>query len=92
MPLPHSETERDRIHYDLGQATMAMMLTAADLGIGSGHSAVTDRQRAQKVLGFPDGRFCAYLIALGYPDGRALRPIRRPDRRSYEEVVHIGRW
>mgnify|MGYP003693634249 CR=1 FL=1 len=38
---------------DLGQATMNMMLAAADLGIGSGHSAVSDQQQAQRVLGFP---------------------------------------
>src|SRR5271169_3241206 len=31
--------ERDRGHYDLGQATMAMMVAAADQGVGSGHTA-----------------------------------------------------
>ena len=43
--LPEPETERYRLidQYDLGQATMAMMLAATDLGIGSGHSAVGDQ-------------------------------------------------
>jgi hypothetical protein len=30
--------------YDLGQATMSMLLAATDLGIGSGHSAVGDQE------------------------------------------------
>ncbi len=33
---------RQRALYDLGQATMSMMLAAAGLGIGSGHASVID--------------------------------------------------
>ena len=55
-----------------------MMVTAADLGIGSGHSAVADQEQAQRVLGFPPGYFAAYLIGLGYPADRPLRPHREP--------------
>jgi nitroreductase len=84
--------ERDRAQYDLGQTTMAMLIAAADLGIGSGHSAVADQELARRVLGFPDDRYCAYLIDLGYPADRPLRPLRRPDRRPFDEVVHRGRW
>jgi nitroreductase len=78
--------------YDLGQATMAMQIAAADLGIGAGHSAVADQDLARRILGLPDDRRAAYLIDLGYPAGRPLRPIRRPDRRPFAEVVHRGRW
>ena len=35
------------MHCDFGQATANMMITAVDLGIGSGHSAVEDQQKAQ---------------------------------------------
>ncbi len=80
------------LQYDFGQATANMMLAAADLGIGSGHAAVGDQDKARQVLGFPDDRFCAYLIALGYPADRPLRPLERPNRRPLEEVVHWGRW
>ncbi|MCW2902886.1 MAG: nitroreductase [Streptosporangiaceae bacterium] len=91
-PTPGDERQRDALHYDLGQATMSMMLAAADLGVGSGHAAVADQQLARQILGFPAERICAYLIALGYPADRPLRPIERPDRRPFEDVVHWGRW
>ena len=80
------------VHYDLGQATMNMMLAAADLGIGTGHSAVADQDRARQVLGLPADRICAYLISLGYPADRPLRPLKNPTRRPFDEVVHFGRW
>jgi nitroreductase len=89
---PENEVQRGLLLYDLGQATMNMMLAAADLGIGSGHSAVSDQQQAQRVLGFPDGYLAVYLIGLGYPADRPLRPIARPARRPFDEVVHWGRW
>jgi len=78
--------------YDLGQATMAMMLAATDAGIGSGHSAVGDQEACRAILEVPQDRTCAYMLALGYPAGRPLRPIEKPDRRPFDEVVHRGRW
>ncbi len=86
------EAERERAQFDLGQATMAMQIAAADLGIGTGHSAVGDQAKARALLGVPDDRYVAYLIPLGYPADRPLKPIRKPDRRPFEEVVHRGRW
>ena len=80
------------IEYDLGQVTMSMMLAAADLGIGSGHSAVMNQDQAHKVLGHPEDRRCAYLIAFGYPADRPLTPIKNPNRRTFDDVVHRGRW
>jgi nitroreductase len=92
LPVTADPGQRDRAQYDLGQATMAMLLAAADLGIGSGHAAVADQDQARSVLGFPDDRYAAYLIDLGYPAERELTPIRNPDRRPFDEVVHRGRW
>jgi len=81
-----------RAEFDLGQATLQMMLAAADLGIGSAHSAVGEQELAREILGLPAGRTCAYLISLGYPADRPLAPIRHPDRRPFDEVVHRGSW
>ena len=89
---PEDQMRHDWLMYDFGQATMNMMLAAADLGIGSGHSAVRDQGQAQRVLGFPDGYPAVYLIGLGYPADRPLRPISRPDRRPFDDVVHWERW
>jgi nitroreductase len=91
-PIPADDRHRDWIQYDLGQATMSLMLAAADLGIGSGHSAVGDQAQARKVLGLPDDRFCAYLVAFGYPADRPLAPIMHPSRRPFDEVVHWDHW
>ena len=80
------------IEYDLGQASMAMMVAAADLGIGSCHSAVRDEELARQILGYPADRRCAVLISIGYPADRPLRPIRSPSRRPFDQVVHYGLW
>jgi nitroreductase len=84
--------EREIAEYDLGQATMAMMTAAADLEIGSGHSAVADQGVARDVLGLPEDRVAAYVLDLGYPADRPLKPIRRPNRRAFDDVVHRGSW
>ncbi len=91
-PIPADNHQREMLWYDLGQATMSIMIEAADLGIGSGHSVVADQELARAVLGFPPDRFCACLIPLGYPADRPLRPIERPDRRPFEDIVHRGQW
>ncbi|HLH82822.1 MAG TPA: nitroreductase family protein [Trebonia sp.] len=91
-PVPKDDRQQARLQYDLGQVTMSIMLAAASLGIGSGHSAVSDQDMARELLGFPADRFCAYLIPLGYPADRPLTLIRHPDRRPFDEVVHRERW
>jgi nitroreductase len=94
LVLPEPPDERSRVvdQFDIGQATYAIMLAAADLGIGTGHSSVGDQDKARAILGVPDDHFVAYLIGLGYPAGRPLTPIAKPDRRPLDEVVHRGRW
>jgi nitroreductase len=82
----------DLIQFDLGQATMSVMLAAADLGIGSAHAGVGDQQLARRLLGVPQDRFCALLVSLGFPADRPLTPIERPDRRPFDDVVHRGHW
>jgi len=89
---PAADNEFGRAQFDLGQATMAMMLAAAGLGIGSCHAGVADLQLARELLGFPEDRDWALIISLGYPAGRPLAPIRVPARRPLAEVVHRGRW
>jgi nitroreductase len=91
---PKTDDDRMRMlaQFDLGQVAMSMMIAAASMGIGSGHSSVGDQDLARRILGFPDDRLCAYLIALGYPADRPLAPLKRLNRRPFDEVVHRGRW
>jgi nitroreductase len=92
--IPQYEEERGRLvgYYDLGQATYAIMVAAADLGIGTGHSSVGDQEAARKILGVPDDHDVAFLIGLGYPADRPLKPIVKPNRLPFNEVVRHGHW
>ncbi|SDS30613.1 nitroreductase family protein [Actinopolymorpha singaporensis] len=92
VPQPADDRNRMIDQYDLGQATYAIALAAADLGIGTGHSSVSDQDRARAILGVPNDHIVAYLLGVGYPADRPLRPIARPNRRPFGEVVHRGTW
>jgi nitroreductase len=92
LPTFEEPRDRERARFDIGQAAMAMMIAAADSGIGAGHSAVGDQDKARGLLGLPADRVVAFLLDFGYPADRPLKPIRTPDRRPFAEVVHRGRW
>ncbi len=83
---------RETTQFDMGQAAMSAMLAAADLGIGSCHSAVGDQGLVRDVLTMPVDRECILLLSLGYPAERPLAPIAHPARRPLDEVVHRDRW
>ena len=91
-PVLDDERQRDWLHFDHGQAMMTMMITAADLGIGSGHTAVEDQGLARTLLGLPEDRYAEAIVSLGYPLDRPLTPLKRMDRRPFDDVVHRGRW
>ena len=94
LVTPQVDEDRARLvgFYDLGQATYAIMVAAADLGIGTGHSSVGDQDKAREILGVPADHDVAFLIGLGHPADRPLRPQVRPNRRPFDQVVHRGRW
>jgi nitroreductase len=89
---PVSDRRVRTLYFDLGQATMSMMLAAAGLRIGSGHAGVADQELARSVLRLPADKFCAYIVSFGYPADRELSLIRRPNRRPFTEVVHRETW
>jgi nitroreductase len=92
IPVSSDARSRELDQFDAGQAVMAMMIEASDLGIGSGHASVGDQARARRILGLPDDQECACMVAFGYPADRPLAPLKRPDRRPLEEVVHRDKW
>jgi nitroreductase len=80
------------IAFDVGQAAENLMIAAAGLGIGSGHSSVMDQELCRELLGYPEDHRCDYLITLGYPADRAVAPLRNHDRRPFDDVVHWDQW
>jgi nitroreductase len=83
-----------KVLYDVGHATQSMMLVALELGIGSVHAAVYDRELAAELLGLPPDRRCDFALSLGYPakEGLLEGPRRKVPRRSLEELVHRESW
>ena len=94
LVIPQPPDDRGKVldQYDLGQATYAIMVTAADLGIGTGHSSVGDQDKAREILGVPADQDVAFMIGIGYPADRPLKPIVKPNRLPFDEVVRRGRW
>src|ERR1700722_19374292 len=94
LVVPPTDDDRTRLidYYDLGQATYAMTVAAADLGVGTGHSSVGDQDEARKILGVPADQEVAFLLGIGYPADRPLRPLTSQNRRRIDEVVRHGRW
>jgi nitroreductase len=86
------ESEQATLQFDLGQATISMMIVAADLGVGTAHASVSDQELARRLLGFPEDRFCSNLISVGMPAEGPLAPIKNLNRRAFDEVVHRGGW
>jgi nitroreductase len=91
-PVVETQRERDWLQFDMGQAALSMAVAAADLGVGSCHSAIGDHALAQRILGHPDDRTCIAMLSFGMPRGRPLEPLRRPDRRALDDIVHRDRW
>ncbi len=91
-PDPEESRLRESIAYDMGQLTMSMMLAAADLGIGSGHSSAHNVEVGREVLELPEDKRVWWLIGFGYPADRPLRPMKRPARRPLDDLVHYEIW
>jgi nitroreductase len=92
--VPQTDDDRTRLldYYDLGQATYAIAVAAADLGIGTGHASVGDQDAARQILGVPADQDVAFLIGIGYPADRPLKPLVKPNRRPVGEVIRHGHW
>jgi nitroreductase len=82
------------IMFDLGLAAENMMLAAWELGIGSVPATVYDSELARRLLGYPDDRYCEYLLSFGYPadPGDLTRPPAKGGRRPLAEIVRAEHW
>lgn len=78
---------------DCGFATMAMLLTAVDEGLGALFFGILDGLPALRAtFGIPDAFHPIGAVALGWPaDDRPSSSLQR-GRRPKDEVIHRGHW
>jgi nitroreductase len=93
-PDPRLAGASTSLMWDLGLAAENMMLAAWELGVGSCPATVYDQSIARDVLGFPEDRFCGYVLSFGYPadESDLTRPPKAGGRRTIDEVVHRETW
>ena len=60
--------------------------------IGFVVGSVTNLGCLLRIEGMPEDRYVAFMIGFGYPADRPLRPIKKPTRRPFDEVIHHERW
>ena len=89
VPETDEGWRRESVAFDLGQCAQNLMLRAWDLGVGSAHAAVDDEELARRLLGYPEGRRCDYVLSFGYP---ARAPASPGARRPLDDLVHRDRW
>jgi nitroreductase len=93
-PDPRGPDTSLSILWDVGMAAQNMMLAAWELGVGSCPATVYEQELARVLLGYPENRFCGWLLSFGYPaDASDLtRAPRRGGRKPLDDLVHRGRW
>ena len=94
IPDPRVADAPLSVLFDIGQAADSMMLAAWELGIGSVPATVYEHDLAKRLLGYPDGQHCEFLLSFGYPADPAdmTRPPKAGGRRSLDDMVHRERW
>lgn len=82
-------------HVDAGMASLLMLQTAVDEGLGACFFGVRPGEvpRLRDAFGVPGEYTPTGVVALGHPgDGGPSGSPRRRARKSLDEVVHRGRW
>ncbi|MGY1724222.1 nitroreductase family protein [Blastococcus sp. SYSU DS0533] len=95
-------TDRDEARWpvpywdvDAGMASLLMLLTAVDEGLGACFFGVPAQRvdAFRSAFGVPAGYRPVGCVSVGYPgDGDRPSPSLRRGRRGVDEVVHRGRW
>ncbi|MCG6880199.1 MAG: nitroreductase family protein [Deltaproteobacteria bacterium] len=78
----------DWFMFDLGLAAQNLCLTAHSLGLGTVITGLFDHEKAQAVMGVPEGYELVSLIPLGYP----AHDSSAPKRREISDFTHYDRF
>jgi len=95
-------TERDESqwpvpfwHIDAGMATMIVLLTVVDTGLGALYFGIVPAEVPpfRAAFGVPEDHEPVGAVAIGYPAEakQSGSPVSRP-RRPRADMVHFGRW
>jgi nitroreductase len=81
-------------HIDTGFATLLMLLTAVDEGLGACFFGIPPErtQSFRNAFGVPDQFTPIGAVTVGYPAPDRRSPSLKRGRRPLTEVVHRGRW
>ena len=77
---------------DTGFASLLMLLSAVDAGLGALFFGVTRIAELRDAFGLPDEYHPIGAIALGYAAPDVKSPSLKRGKRPRTEVVHRGRW
>ena len=76
---------------DAGAALMAVLLAAADEGLGAGFLGAHAIPGLGDLVGLPDGVTPLGVVTIGHPTDRAP-VVKSPPKRPEHEVLHGERW
>jgi len=79
-------------HVDAGFASMLMLLTAVDEGLGALFFGLRNMNAVKEAFNIPEQHEPIGAIALGHPAPDEPSPSLRRGRRPVAEVVHRGAW
>ena len=92
-------TDRSESHWpvpywdvDAGFASILMLLTAVDAGLGALFFGVFEPERFRAAFGVPDAYTPVGALAIGHPLPDDPSPSLGRERRPLDAVVHRGRW
>lgn len=81
-------------HIDTGMATLLMLLTVVDEGLGACFFGIPPEYTAdyRAAFGVPEALTPIGAVTVGYPARDRRSPSLRRGRRGTDQVVHYGRW
>jgi len=92
-------SDRDRSRWpvpywdiDTGFASLLMLLTVVDAGLGALFFGIHRQKQFREEFGVPETHTAIGAIAIGYPEPDEPSPSLQRKKRTVDEAVHRGNW